>query len=72
MIPLLIVGFLVWIVFQTTREKNVQKWRRRYEPLKPVVNTVAGDVRATVYLAKTWPERRRLRRWSAPDDLSSL
>lgn len=79
MIPLLIIGTLIWIVVQTSREKNLLKWKARFAPAAPVVRVFKGDVLATVRLARdwrSWPQRRRERRemrgWSAPDDLSGI
>ena len=62
LIGLLIIWLIVWFVLQTSREKNVAKWKQRFKPVQPVVRVFVADVRATHRHARDFPERARTKR----------
>lgn len=54
-----------WVMVQTNSEKSRAKWRRRYEPWRPIVAVVRRDVAVCWNELRTFPVRLgdRWRMW---------
>jgi hypothetical protein len=73
LIPLIVMSILTWLVFQTVKEENNLKWKRRMDPIRPVARTIKEDIRVTrQYCRGWWQQRREMRHTSIPDDLSDM
>lgn len=67
MLGILIFSALIWIIVQSSAEKNQRKWRGRFEA--PLAQRVRGDARAVVSHVRAYRGYRRDRRrgWDNPE-----
>lgn len=54
---LAVMGFAIWVIVQAVSERRHPVWARRYEPLKPFVQHLRRDARATFLYLREWPVR---------------